>query len=88
LFVPYTFRESGTGQTSKALFITADEDVVVYGVNKELYSADAFLAFPTDVLGNEYYAGLFKRFRNNLALRSLGRNLCSYRISRDQTIRA
>lgn len=43
--------------TSKSLFITADEDVVVYGVNKEIYSADAFLALPLDVLGRKYYAG-------------------------------
>lgn len=43
--------------TSKALFITADADVVVYGVNKEIYSADAFLALPLDVLGKKYFAG-------------------------------
>lgn len=55
--VPYTMREIGTVMTSKALFITADADIVVYGVNKELYSADAFLALPLDVLGRKYYAG-------------------------------
>ena len=43
--------------TSKSLFITADSDVVVYAVNKEVYSADAFLALPLDVLGKKYYAG-------------------------------
>lgn len=35
--------------------ITADDEVVVYGCNIEAYSNDAFLAFPTDVLGKEYY---------------------------------
>ena len=57
--VPYNMRELGTGMTSKALFITSDYDIAVYAVNKEQYSADAFLAFPIDVLGKEYYTGNF-----------------------------
>ena len=36
--------------------IVATDEVVVYGTNIENYSNDAFLAFPTDVLGTEYYA--------------------------------
>lgn len=55
--IPYTLREKGTTLTSKAIFITADTDVVVYAVNKEIYSADAFLALPIDVLGKKYYTG-------------------------------
>lgn len=55
-YIPYTMRETGTGMTSKALFITSDQDISVYAVNKEQYSADAFLALPIDVLGKEYYA--------------------------------
>ena len=55
--IPYTLREKGTTMTSKSLFVTADQDVVVYGVNKETYSADAFLALPLDVLGKKYYVG-------------------------------
>lgn len=55
--IPYTMRESGTSLTSKALFITSDDDIAVYAVNRELYSADAFLALPIDVLGKQYYAG-------------------------------
>jgi len=50
-------RETGTELTSKALFITSDNDVAVYAVNREKYSADAFLALPIDVLGKEYYTG-------------------------------
>ncbi|KAJ8315427.1 hypothetical protein KUTeg_007577 [Tegillarca granosa] len=41
---------------SKGFLITADDEVVAYGVNKQKYSNDAFLALPTDVLGKEYYA--------------------------------
>ena len=48
-------KEIGTGMTSKALFITSDEDISVYVVNRERYSADAFLALPIDVVGKEYY---------------------------------
>jgi hypothetical protein len=36
--------------------VSADDEVVIYGVNKEQYSNDAFLGLPTDVLGMEYYA--------------------------------
>lgn len=43
--------------TSKALFVTADVDIVVYAVNKEVYSSDAFLVLPIDVLGKYYYIG-------------------------------
>lgn len=55
--IPYTLKEKGTTLTSKALFVTSDVDIVVYGVNKEMYSADAFLALPIDVLGKDYYVG-------------------------------
>ena len=55
--IPYTMREQGTSLSSKALFVTSDVDISVYGVNKELYSADAFLALPIDVLGKQYYTG-------------------------------
>lgn len=36
-------------------FFSATDEVVVYGTNLEVYSNDAFLGFPTDVLGMEYY---------------------------------
>ena len=34
--------------------IVADEEVTVYGLNLATFTSDAFLAFPTDVLGREY----------------------------------
>ena len=45
----------GTSRDSKAIHITADDEIVVYGANRVKYSTDAFLGIPTDALGNEYY---------------------------------
>lgn len=42
--------------SSKAVLVEADDEIVIYGVNKETYSNDAFLGLPTDVLGKKYYA--------------------------------
>ncbi|CAC5392835.1 unnamed protein product [Mytilus coruscus] len=36
-------------------WVIADDDVIVYGVNKQYYSCDAYLALPVDVLGDDYY---------------------------------
>ncbi|XP_048772735.1 uncharacterized protein LOC125678355 [Ostrea edulis] len=49
------FRLSQTELSTKGILISADEEVVVYGVNREVWSDDAYLALPTDVLGKEYY---------------------------------
>lgn len=51
----YSYRVSGSLLENKGILITADDEVVAYGVNKQTYSNDAFLALPTDVLGTEYY---------------------------------
>ncbi|XP_033759595.1 A disintegrin and metalloproteinase with thrombospondin motifs adt-1-like [Pecten maximus] len=56
LFFHPRVRLSGNEMSSKAVLISADDEVVIYGVNKERYSCDAFLGLPTDVLGTEYYA--------------------------------
>ncbi|XP_069105032.1 SCO-spondin-like [Argopecten irradians] len=56
LFFTPSIRLAGNEMSSKAVWITADDEVVIYGVNKETYSCDAFLGLPTDVLGTEYYA--------------------------------
>ncbi len=37
-----------------AVHITSDEEIAVYGMNHKLYSSDAFMALPVDVLGTEY----------------------------------
>lgn len=55
LFFSPDLRMAGSSKGSKGMLITADDEVVIYGVNKETYSCDAFLGLPTDVLGNEYF---------------------------------
>lgn len=39
-----------------AVHITSDSEVAVFGMNHKLYSSDAFMALPVDVLGTEYRA--------------------------------
>lgn len=56
LFFSPDLRMSGSSFGNKGMLVTADDEVVIYGVNKETYSNDAFLGLPTDVLGTEYYA--------------------------------
>ncbi|XP_066303644.1 IgGFc-binding protein-like [Branchiostoma lanceolatum] len=48
----------------RAVHITSDVEIVVYGVFAELKSSDAYLALPTDVLGTEYYAACSSIARN------------------------
>ena len=49
-------RMSGNSKDTKALYIIADNNIVIYGVNKAGYSNDAFLGLPVNVLGTDYYA--------------------------------
>jgi hypothetical protein len=37
-----------------AIHITSDSEVAVFGLNHKLYSSDAFMGFPSTVLGTEY----------------------------------
>ncbi len=37
-----------------AVHITSDSEVAVFGMNHKLYSSDAFMGLPTNVLGTEY----------------------------------
>lgn len=39
-----------------AVHITAKDEIAVFGINHKLYSSDAFMALPIDVLGTEYRA--------------------------------
>lgn len=54
--LPADLRHEGSGIDNKAIRIFAEADIVVYGVNKQTFSTDAFLAFPADVVGSEYYS--------------------------------
>lgn len=46
----------GTAKGNLGVLVTATEDIVVYGVNLERFSSDAFLALPVKALGYQYYA--------------------------------
>ncbi|OWF56701.1 IgGFc-binding protein [Mizuhopecten yessoensis] len=49
-------RMKGTSLSPKGILIQATDEVIVYGVNRQHNTNDAFLGLPVDVLGNEYYA--------------------------------
>lgn len=53
--IPHRFRLNHTQLHHKAILIQADDEIVVYGVNREVWSDDAYLALPIDALGKEYY---------------------------------
>ena len=59
LFFPPGIRPVGSQKVSNGIHILADDDVVIYAVNKEKFSNDAYLGVPVDVLGREYYAVTF-----------------------------
>lgn len=53
--LPVDLRHIGSGIDNKAITIKASADIVVYGINKQTWSTDGFLAFPVDVVGQDYY---------------------------------
>jgi len=38
----------------KGIHITSDDEIIVYGINKNSSTSDAYMGLPTDVLGTEY----------------------------------
>jgi len=46
---------------NKGIHITATNEVTVYGMNAQQATTDAFLAFPLDAIGNEYYVLAYNR---------------------------
>ncbi|MBK9249300.1 MAG: T9SS type A sorting domain-containing protein [Ignavibacteria bacterium] len=47
--------EESEKPSPRAFHITSENEVTVYGLSKAEKTSDAFLAFPTDVLGTNYY---------------------------------
>ncbi len=47
----------------KGVHVIADDEVVVYGLNRRQYTTDAFLGLPVDVLGVEYFVLGYKNTR-------------------------
>lgn len=52
---------TGNSLTSQGIYLSSDVDLVVFGINKEEFSADGFLALPTKSLGYEYYTVSYAR---------------------------
>lgn len=61
----HLIRLTWTGIEQKVVMITADSDVVVYGLNKQPYSTDGFLAYPTDSIGYHYYTVSYSPTNSN-----------------------
>lgn len=53
------FRMVGSVQSSKGLLIQSDQDIAVYGANKDTLSNDVYCAIPVGTLGTEYYAACY-----------------------------
>lgn len=47
--------QAGSEITRRTFHITSDHDITVYGLSLEKFSADAFLAYPEDVLDGRYF---------------------------------
>lgn len=45
----------GFSKLSKGIRVKVFDEVVIYGVNKEMYFCDGFVGFFLDVLLDEYY---------------------------------
>ena len=59
-FIPHEWKisdkDSGVTIENKALKLSSDADFVFYGVNKEYFTADAYLGIPSRALGTRYVA--------------------------------
>lgn len=53
------FRMLGSSVSSKGLLIKSNQNIAVYGANKDTLSNDVYCAIPVDALGNEYYAACY-----------------------------
>ncbi len=51
---------------AKGIHITASSEVTVYGMNAQTATTDAYLAFPLDAIGREYYVMAYFRDFSNL----------------------
>lgn len=45
----------GTELSNKGIYVQSDYEITIFAVNKAPGTTDAFIVFPVDVLGNQYY---------------------------------
>ena len=66
--IPLGARALGSDATSiLGIRVTADDPVVVYGLNQVSFTTDAFLGLPTDILGMEHIVLGFEALNSDLA---------------------
>ena len=61
LYVTTDIRGEGVQLGDLGVYISASEEITVYSVNKEVYSTDAFIAYPIDSLGDDYIAATWTK---------------------------
>ncbi|KAK3095774.1 hypothetical protein FSP39_018901, partial [Pinctada imbricata] len=66
------FRNTGSGKTTKGILIDANNEVIVYGYDKETYSSDGYLGIPTDVIGTSYYLCTYSPSTSNTQILIVG----------------
>ncbi|XP_078674139.1 IgGFc-binding protein-like [Branchiostoma floridae x Branchiostoma belcheri] len=57
--LPLSLMLNGTERAQKGVLVTADREIILYGVNKEEHTTDGFLGLPVDVLGKEYFVASY-----------------------------
>ena len=51
---PSVFLTNSSTVLSNGIHVTANNEITIYGLNREQYTTDAYLGLPTDILGTEY----------------------------------
>lgn len=62
----------GLGKSSKGIFVIGFDEIVVYGLNKEVNLNDGFLVFLVDVLSMMYYIVMYWFFIYKMELLVVG----------------
>lgn len=62
----------GLGKSSKGIFFIGFDEIIVYGLNKEVNLNDGFLVFLVDVLSMMYYIVMYWFFIYKMELLVVG----------------
>lgn len=62
----------GLGKSSKGIFVIGFDEIIVYGLNKEVNLNDGFLVFLVDVLSMMYYIVMYWFFIYKMELLVVG----------------
>nr|WP_236994331.1 IgGFc-binding protein [Methylomicrobium sp. RS1] len=66
--LPLSLRASGSGTIeNKGLLLSAPDEFVVYGLNQQKFTTDAYLGLPTDLAGTEYIVPSFPSAKKTLS---------------------